>query len=333
MAVDTEDIEEREKIAKEIARTSESIRKKHRTLKTGRVEQEIELEKQFKPIVAPLKQIVENTGGDDSNKEPLGTPDFKKIRKRWSTPRYSTEPLDKRFKFSTPIPLEPTPLQPTSQELTFEPESADLTTSVRQALQEDPEELYGKMGPMGQKYVGALLSGDTKYIDNVYGVYFTDAGTFLGDKAFDIDGYDNLIIDGVKYKSTRGLFELIFKKVPKDYTEDDKQKYKNILLATNAHRHHHNAQSRMLGNRGYKYRYIIAPLFEKEGRGVKNIKRIPHSMTVTENKVDYVHWDDPNELVGRLRLLDSSRQAGNNAHDNEFLSIIEELREAGLIIN
>jgi len=49
--------------------------------------------------------------------------------------------------------------------------------------------------------------------------------------------------------------------------------------------------------------------------------------------IDYVHWDDPNKLVDHLRLLDASHQAGNNAHDNEMLSIIEELREASLIIN
>ena len=56
-------------------------------------------------------------------------------------------------------------------------------------------------------------------------------------------------------------------------------------------------------------------------------------MTLTDNKIDYVHWDDPNELVDRLRLLAASHQAGHNAHENEILSIIEELREAGLIIN
>jgi len=59
----------------------------------------------------------------------------------------------------------------------------------------------------------------------------------------------------------------------------------------------------------------------------------PQTMTLTNNTVDYVHWDDPNELVDRLRLLDASRNAENNAHENEILSIIEELCEAGLIIN
>jgi len=49
--------------------------------------------------------------------------------------------------------------------------------------------------------------------------------------------------------------------------------------------------------------------------------------------IDYVHWDDFNELVDRMRLLEALRQAGHNAHDNEMLSIIEELREADIIIN
>jgi hypothetical protein len=65
----------------------------------------------------------------------------------------------------------------------------------------------------------------------------------------------------------------------------------------------------------------------------KTGKGLPRVMTLNDNAIDYVHWDDPNELVDRLRLLHASRQAGNNAHDNEILSIIEELSEAGLIIN
>ena len=56
-------------------------------------------------------------------------------------------------------------------------------------------------------------------------------------------------------------------------------------------------------------------------------------MTLNKNKIDYIHWDDPNELVDRLRLLEALRQAGHNVNNNEILSIIEELREAGLIIN
>jgi len=60
-------------------------------------------------------------------------------------------------------------------------------------------------------------------------------------------------------------------------------------------------------NRGYKYKYVIAPLLQikrkkKSGRG------LPRAMTLNDNAIDYVHWDDPNELVDRLRLLEASCQ-------------------------
>jgi len=52
-----EKIKDREKIAKQIAKTSDSFR----ALKTGKMEVDIALERHFKLIVEPLKQIVENT--------------------------------------------------------------------------------------------------------------------------------------------------------------------------------------------------------------------------------------------------------------------------------
>ncbi|KYM81922.1 hypothetical protein ALC53_07614 [Atta colombica] len=73
----------------------------------------------------------------------------------------------------------------------------------------------------------------------------------------------------------------------------------------------------------------ITPKKQKNKSG----KGLPHTMILNDNAIDYVHWDDSNELVNRLRLLDASHRACNIAHDNEMLSIIEELREAGLIIN
>jgi len=36
-------------------------------------------------------------------------------------------------------------------------------------------------------------------------------------------------------------------------------------------------------------------------------------MILNDNKIDYIHWDDPNELVDYLRLLEASRQADHNA--------------------
>ncbi|XP_077275574.1 uncharacterized protein LOC143904632 [Temnothorax americanus] len=369
-----EEIRERERIANQIAKTSNSIRKKYHALKTGKMEEDIALERHFKPIIEPLRQIVENTVADKES-------DVSKIENE--TAWEDEEPKLKRQRpnasfndsvmASTPVTLKRSInvpsnlseitkiLQPLLESLAnedvFETTDDSLVTSVRQQLQtsEGRETLRDHLGPLSQKYIGAVLSGDQESgIDIVYGVYFSNDGMMLGNKRFDVDNADNIIIDDIRYAGTRGLYELIFKKIPNDeiYTEDDMQKYKSILLMTNAHKRNHNAHAQIKGNGGYKYRNIIAPLIsgKKAGKGIpramtgnkyRNIiaslisgkKGIPRAMTLNDNKIDYVHWDDPNELVDRLRLLEASRLAGHNGHDNEILSIIEELREAGLIIN
>lgn len=46
---------------------------------------------------------------------------------------------------------------------------------------------------------------------------------------------------------------------------------------------------------------------------------------------EYVYWDDPNELVERLKLLMASQNAGHTGHLNEINSIIEEMWERRII--
>src|SRR5436190_10925694 len=45
----------REAIIKEIAKTSKSICQKYRALKTGKMEEDVELKRHFKPITEPLR--------------------------------------------------------------------------------------------------------------------------------------------------------------------------------------------------------------------------------------------------------------------------------------
>ena len=39
--------------------------------------------------------------------------------------------------------------------------------------------------------------------------------------------------------------------------------------------------------------------------------------------IDYVHWDDPNKLVNRLRMLMASQSSGHTGHRNEIVLILE----------
>ena len=85
-------------------------------------------------------------------------------------------------------------------------------------------------------------------------------------------------------------------------------KYRSILLAPNVHKYKHHSQE--MSNREYKYKYVIAQLMSitPKKQKKKSGKELPHAMTLNDNGIDYVHWDDPNELVDRLRLLNPSQQ-------------------------
>ncbi|KYN18784.1 hypothetical protein ALC57_08898 [Trachymyrmex cornetzi] len=215
-------IAERERTAKLIAKTRASIRKKHRALKTDILENEIALEKRFKPISEPLKQIVENT--ERENK-------LFKIDKVMENKQKNKQSQQQQQQQQQVYSFE------LEDEEVFEEIGDDpsLETSVRQILNtpQGRNRLYSQLGRLGQIYVNTLLIGDKRNeIDLVYGVYFNENGTMLRNKNFDIDSDDTIIIVGVRYKGTPGLYELIFKRIPNDaiYTENDRTNVQTYII-------------------------------------------------------------------------------------------------------
>ena len=154
-------------------------------------------------------------------------------------------------------------------------------------------------------------------IDKTYGPKIqTNGSVHLGKK--EIKLVDNtLTIEDTSYPLTQGLGNLIFSKSPKLYTKNDLETYKSILIQTSAHL---KADGKKIKKGGNKYTDIIQNLFPS-GAG----------LSVKLQKHNLVYWNEPNELVDRLRLLLASKAAGNTGVSNEILSIFEELREAGLI--
>ena len=70
------------------------------------------------------------------------------------------------------------------------------------------------------------------------------------------------------------------------------------------------------------FKFSLSPTVKKGSGLYKDV--IPHTQLV--------YYDDPNELIDRLNLLTSSRNAGNTGVNNEIISIIEELRERNIIV-
>jgi hypothetical protein len=127
-----------------------------------------------------------------------------------------------------------------------------------------------------------------------------------------------ILIDEAAYPLTSGLIQLLFLKTPIVYTDNDLNVYKSILIQTSAHL---TTSGKIRNTNCKKYKNIISKLFPTGGGEL--------SMKVQKNNL--VYWDDPNELVDRLRLLLASKSAGNTGVSNEIISIFEELREVGLI--
>lgn len=170
-----------------------------------------------------------------------------------------------------------------------------------------------------------------------FGVRENDKKFFIGNSRVKLSviGDDEnkiyiITVNNKPYELTPGLIEVLLRKNPdlKLVTEGDKFVYKNILLETNVHKRDYDPHGQIKGDKSLKYRDIIKPLFydamTKSGGSLPVLKAY-------KKNTDLVYWDDPNELVERLKLLVASRNAGNCNHDNEILSIIEELKEAGII--
>src|SRR5580765_3626508 len=58
---ESDNIREREKIARKIAKTSESIRKKHRALRNGKIDDDIAVKTHFRTIIEPLQKVVDSS--------------------------------------------------------------------------------------------------------------------------------------------------------------------------------------------------------------------------------------------------------------------------------
>ncbi|EGI59628.1 hypothetical protein G5I_12220 [Acromyrmex echinatior] len=196
------------KKSREIEKTSKLIRKKHRALKTDRIEEGIALDRHFKPLIEPLRLFVDNpsvcvTKRESRDENATSASKRKgKEEEEQEKEEQEGEETNETFECSTTLHK--------SNDRSHD--RAQPITSTPRAKIDDRVERRYELGPLGQKYVEAVLRGvqdKESGIDHVYGVLHKN-GLMFGNKRFDVDDTDNIIIDGVRYAGTPGLYELIF---------------------------------------------------------------------------------------------------------------------------
>ena len=192
-------------------------------------------------------------------------------------------------------------------------------------------------------YIDLLKSGDKQIIDTIYGVRkLHEDRLLIGNSILSFDD-EFISVNTEKYPRTKGLIELLFKKNPDEslVNQEDLDNYRQILKSTYAHRKFYQINRPIRDLSSEKYKKIIMKIITPRKKAKNDLhsggKLISKYMIADrrgssiKRKMDYVYWDDPNELVNRLRLLMASQAAGNLSHNNEIVSIVEELREAGII--
>lgn len=278
-------------LTEDLVKSQQSIRKKYKRLKLKNEANSQYLQKSFQPITEPLNTIIKSNTAIENIAKLL------QPKKILDNSTYTDTDTMKYFDTAH----------------SEEEERHKYDAGERNEIVIDP--LLKKFFTLHQD---PRTADD---LDKVYGIRSDGQRWLLGDSPIDVSN-DKIIVKGKMYQGTPGLYELLFLKQPNEniYTADDLEIYKEMVLATNAHRQRYASGRQINSNKGTKYNTIIKALVQrKSGTGV-NL-----------NSVRYEYWDDPNELVGRLRLLIASQQAGNTSVNNEIISIIEELREAGII--
>ena len=288
-----------------ISELRDAIRRKYRLFKQGVADMDQRLETEYKPLLKELR------------KPPVVKSATKKVKKEPDIKKEEEEEMDDMVE---------------EEEEDMMETDGDEQVAAEKPVADLGDYLNKYKGWTARKYMRALLSHDQS-VDTTYGPYFEGDTLYLGDKELDFeDETDRSVkLSGVKFKVTPGVLELIFKKSPDPliYDQTDLKLYKDILKHTHAHKKNRSAAQNAAINRvqkSVKYNNVIKQLFPPKrrntfsGRGARDLS----SPQVT-------YWDDPNELCERLQLLVTSADTGNNGHRNEIISIVEELREAGLI--
>jgi len=133
-----------------------------------------------------------------------------------------------------------------------------------------------------------------KNLDLIYGVrQMADGGFKIGNSSIHFDK-DNIIVGNLIYKATKGLLELLFKKIPAHYMikPEDESTYGQILNQTQSYKLYFEENGDIKKqDGGVKFSKYIEKHIPKSGG------TLPKYMITSNAPIDYIYWYDPNELV------------------------------------
>lgn len=334
-----------------ILKIADEIRRKYLAIKMGQTETSETVQRFLKPVTTSLEKITKNTESNSQSEQQLHLQGKREVNSHFEESQVEKLPLSEKTEnlrktnrvqqaVQTPIKEQSRQQKELKKEETFIFENKnesddevfdndDMETSIRESDQRAYKEFIEQYPEVSREYVEEFFNKSETIDTSKLGVKYDGKKDkwYIGNEELKIDTQGNISVAQRIFNGTIGLYELLFKKEPKNETQEDKENYKRILELSSAHKVNFKPDGNVSKLLSYKFITIIKPLFkypraQSVGFGIK---------VSNHNPIEYVYWNDVNEIVDRLRLLVASQAAGNNAHVNEITSIIEELKEAGVI--
>ena len=244
-----------------------------------------------------------------------------------------------------------------AQKATAEKFTSELLP-IKEGIEELPTKLFRKIFPsiefkasdiinFGPLAVNALLEAFTKKsIDLTFGIYAQDGKFKIGNKPVNIEDNDITVKDEEgdilkTFEGTKGFWELVTSKDPKEYTEEDLSKYQQLIILTNSAYQNNNPKLNKPKSSGStKWKNIIKPIWEaikEQEKAEVEYKEFeepddpqPGTSGVIPGSGLFLP-SDPNALIDRFDLLFSSKKAGHTGVRNEIISILDELKRQKVI--
>lgn len=320
----------------EIVKSVEAVKRKVKMMRDVSSENEKILESVLKPITDPLNQMASQSRISAQIKNEANSPNYYSTPKKIKIDQYDTKPSS--LNDDTILEINSEGIENGSRisnkDNNFGSSDESEIENEEDKSASSDDETFESSNSLDRNYSSPLSFSEKAFQDVPYGVRIERGKLMMGSQRV-LVSENTITINSTMYKKTPGLVQLLFETKPKCelVTEEDKDNYKLILNQTNAHRRDFDSKKPIKSNRGSKYLKIIKPLFKlsRNCESTENLSVGKGLLKKLKPNIDYVYWDDPNELVDRLKLLIASREAGNTGLDNEIISIIEELRENDII--
>ena len=122
----------------------------------------------------------------------------------------------------------------------------------------------GDYGPRAEAFLQKYMDPKRRdQLDTTFGIRYENGVSIIGRKLIRIEG-DDIIIDGEVYNGTPGLWSLITDKIPKEYDNEDLERYKELLHETSAmHQNYDSRNKYPRASRSKKWIHILRPIWNE----------------------------------------------------------------------